>query len=59
MTDQEFEMVALAIKAAYPNSNVLPDKYAMKVWYRALGDLYFRRVLRRFGKSVQPDYLQW
>ncbi len=39
MTDQEFETVALAIKAAYPNSNVLPDKYAMKVWYRMLGDL--------------------
>ena len=41
MTDQEFETIALAIKAAYPNSNVLPDKYAMKVWYRALGDLDF------------------
>ena len=39
MTDQEFETVALAIKAAYPNSNILPDKYAMKVWYRMLGDL--------------------
>lgn len=39
MTDQEFETVALAIKAAYPNTNVLPDKYAMKVWYRALMDL--------------------
>lgn len=39
MTDQEFETVALALKAAYPNSNVLPDKYAMKVWYRMLGDL--------------------
>jgi len=39
MTDQEFETVALALKAAYPNSNVLPDKYAMKTWYRALVDL--------------------
>lgn len=39
MTSQEFETVAVAIKAAYPNSNVLPDKYAMKTWYRALMDL--------------------
>lgn len=42
MTDREFEIIALAIKAAYPNSNVLPDKYAMKTWYRALADLDYR-----------------
>lgn len=41
MTAEEFETIALAVKAAYPNSNVLPDKYAMKTWYRALGDLDF------------------
>lgn len=44
MTDREFETVLLAIKAAYPNFNVLPDKYAMKVWFRALEDLDFRVV---------------
>lgn len=44
MTDFEFETIALAIKAAYPNSNVLPDKYAMKTWYRALGDLEYKVV---------------
>lgn len=58
MTDQEFETVALAIKAAYPNSNVLPDKYAMKVWYRALGDLDFRvienAVWEHISTSVFP-----
>lgn len=39
MTEKEFETITVAIKAAYPNSNVLPDKYAMKVWYRSLSDL--------------------
>lgn len=44
MTDSEFETIALAIKAAYPNANVLPDKYAMKTWYRALADLDYQVV---------------
>lgn len=44
MTHSEFETIALAIKAAYPNSNVLPDKYAMKTWYRALADLDYQVV---------------
>lgn len=44
MTGQEFETVTLAIKAAYPNSNVLPDKYALKIWYRALEDLDYSVV---------------
>ena len=44
MTDNEFETIALAIKAAYPNSNALMDKYAMKTWYRALADLDYRVV---------------
>ena len=44
MNESDFELVAAAIKAAYPNANVLPDKYAMKTWYRALGDLDYRVV---------------
>lgn len=44
MTEQEFEKIALALKAAYPNSNVLPDKYAMKIWYKALADLDYQVV---------------
>lgn len=44
MTDEQFETIALTIKAAYPHSNVLPDPYSMKVWYRALGDLDYNDV---------------
>lgn len=58
MTDQEFETIALAIKAAYPNSNVLPDKYAMKTWYRTLADLDYKvaenAVLEHISTSVFP-----
>lgn len=44
MNESEFELVAAAIKASYPNSKVLPDKYAMRTWYRALMDLDFHVV---------------
>lgn len=58
MTDQEFEMLSLAIKAAYPNSNVLPDKYAMKTWYRSLADIDFQvaenAVWEHINTSVFP-----
>lgn len=58
MNTQEFETVALAIKAAYPNSNVLPDKYAMKVWYRALMDIDFfvveNAVWEHISTSIFP-----
>lgn len=42
MTGEEFEMIRLAIKSAYPNANIIPDKYAMKMWYKLLGDLDFK-----------------
>ncbi len=58
MTDQEFETIALAIKAAYPNTNVLPDKYSMKTWYRVLSDLDYKvaenAVLEHISTSVFP-----
>lgn len=58
MTDVEFEKIALAIKAAYPRSNVMPDKYALKVWYRALEDLNYavaeNAVWEHIGTSDFP-----
>lgn len=58
MTDKEFETIALAIKAAYPNSNVLPDKYAMKTWFELLQDLDYNvaqnAVMEHISTSVFP-----
>ena len=56
MTDDEFEQIALTIKAAYPNSNILPDAHSMKVWYRMLGDLEFHIVENAIAEhmSISP-----
>lgn len=44
MTDLEFEKIIVAIKAAYPNTDYLSDKYALKTWNMALADLDYRVV---------------
>lgn len=58
MTDEEFEQLILTIKAAYPNANVLPDAYSLKVWYRMLEDLDFKMaenvIAEHMSKSPFP-----
>lgn len=44
MTQQEFLTIVATIKAAYPNSNVMPDKNSMNVWYAMLKDLDYKYV---------------
>lgn len=44
MNKQEFANIAVAIKAAYPNSNAIPDSAAMNLWYRMLQDLDYKLV---------------
>lgn len=39
MTFDEFKTLAKGLKSAYTTPNFLPDEYAIKVWYRFLGDL--------------------
>lgn len=41
MTTQEFDLIRAAIKSAYPDSNIMPDKYSIRMWYKLLGDLDF------------------
>lgn len=57
MTDKEFETLALAIKAAYPNFNLL-DKPAMKIWFTMLADLDYKvaenAVLEHISTSKYP-----
>ncbi len=58
MTDKEFETVVVAIKAAYPRFNALPDKYAIRAWYRMLADMDFEvvenAVLEHISTSAFP-----
>lgn len=39
MNKQEFANIAVAIKAAYPSSNAIPDNAAMDLWFKMLQDL--------------------
>lgn len=39
MTTQEFVTIAAAIRAAWPASNIMPDKQSKEVWYTMLADL--------------------
>lgn len=42
MTEQEFDLIRMAIKSAYPTANVMPDVYSIRLWYRMLGDLPYK-----------------
>lgn len=42
MTKQEFAVIAVAIKAAYPASKVMTDEPSMKFWYQMLQDLDYK-----------------
>ncbi|WP_235912641.1 replicative helicase loader/inhibitor [Velocimicrobium porci] len=39
MNVTEFATIASAIKAAYPNANLMPDKRSKEIWYTMLSDL--------------------
>ena len=39
MNEREFATIASAIKAAWPNANIMPDKQSKNVWYTMLADL--------------------
>ena len=41
MTVKEFATIASAIKAAWPGSNIMPDKQSKEVWYTMLADLSY------------------
>lgn len=42
MTENEFSMLVLGIKTAYPSFNILPSQDAVKIWYKMLKDLDYR-----------------
>lgn len=39
VTAPEFATISMAIKAAYPNANLMPDKQSKEVWYTMLSDM--------------------
>lgn len=45
MTVQEFGTISAAIKAAWPQANIMPDKQSINVWYTMLADLDYNACL--------------
>jgi hypothetical protein len=50
MNKEEFKKIAMAIKTAYPNSNVFQDTGSMDIWFMMLSDLPY--------EIVQPAVLE-
>lgn len=49
LTKEEFSRIAMGIKTYYPRENILPNDYAMELWYTALKDLDYQVI----GKALQ------
>lgn len=52
MTDVEFATIASAIKAAYPSTNIMPDKQSKSVWYTMLSDLDYNICLAALKEHI-------
>lgn len=58
MNKQEFAVIAVGIKSAYPASKILEDEASMNFWYRMLADLNGKvvenAVMEHISTSVYP-----
>ena len=58
MNKQEFAVIAVGIKSAYPASKILEDDASMNFWYRMLKDLNGKvvenAVMEHISTSVYP-----
>lgn len=52
MNIQEFATIASAIKAAYPNANLMPDKQSKEVWFTMLADLDYNICLAALKEHI-------
>ena len=55
MTRQEFGKIAMAIRTYYPRERILPDDYAMSLWYDALKDLDYQSAYRAVRKWAETN----
>lgn len=52
MNVNEFGSIASAMKAAYPNANLMPDNRAKEVWYTMLSDLDYSICLAALKEHI-------
>lgn len=55
MSIQEFATIASAIKAAWPNANIMPDKQSKEVWYTMLSDLDYHVCLNAVKRLISTN----
>ena len=55
MTEQEFTLIAMAIKTYYPNENIMPNKQAFSLWYDMLKDLPYKETELALKKWVTTN----
>lgn len=61
MTPQEFDIIRATIKGAYPNFNIMNDKYSIQIWYKMLADLDYKvcetALMELFATHVYPPQI--
>ena len=61
MTRQEFDIIRATIKGAYPNFNIINDKYSLQIWYKMLADLDYKMcetaLMELFATHVYPPQI--
>lgn len=57
MTRQEFGKIAMAIRTYYPKERILPDDYAVELWFDALKDLDYQTA--RYAVKKWAETNQW
>lgn len=55
MTVKEFATISMAIKAAYPHANLMPDDKSKDVWYTMLSDLDYTVCLSAIKEIISNN----
>ena len=53
MDKEEFAKIMVILKAAYPNSNLVPDEISKNFWYEKLRNMEFKRLSDAISKYVE------
>lgn len=55
MDKKEFSTFAMALKTYYPRENLLPNQYAMELWFRELCDIHYEVAEMALRKWVSTS----
>lgn len=55
LSEEEFKMLAVEMKAMYPKPDFIPDQYSASIWYRNLNDIPYKVLREAFDLHVQTS----